>query len=147
MKKISDRQQVINIKHQGVVALYESGKYTTEQIAKNYSLSAKQVQRIAKKYGVIRTQAESNKLIAPLKNYHSVPVEHRVKRKQLTNRTRYDLINLQPFCGLCGLKPIDGIRLEVDHIDNNPENNTNDNLQVLCNLCNRGKFHSSRNYR
>lgn len=147
MKKLTEEQKAIKIKHQGIASLYKSGQYTTEQIAKNYSISARQVQRIASKLGVIRSLAESNRLVAPLKNYRNIPIEHRVVRKQLTSRTRYDLLMLQPFCGLCGLRAENGVRLEIDHIDNDPTNNTNDNLQVLCALCNRGKDHSNRGFK
>lgn len=145
-KHLGNYQKLSPETHQAIANLYKTAQYTTEQIAKNYNISTRQVQRIAKKLGVVRTQAEANRVIAPLKNYHRIPKELRVKRKQLTNRVRYDLISLQPYCTLCGSKPEHGIRLEVDHIDNNPSNNTNDNLQVLCNICNRGKYHSSKNF-
>ena len=147
MKKISEEQRAVNDKHAGVVALYKSGNFTTEQVAKNYGISVRQVQRIAKKYGVIRSLAESNKLMAKHKNYKTIPLEFRVKRKQLSLRTRYDLLTIQPYCTLCGKRAEDGVRLEIDHIDNDPMNNTNDNLQVLCALCNTGKSHSYRGFK
>lgn len=139
MKRITDKQRIILDKHKGVVALYTSGKFTTENIAKNYDLSNRQVQRIARNYGVIRTQAESNKLIAPLKHYRTIPKEFRVKRKQISNRLRIEMILSHPSCTTCGMTVADGVRLEVDHIDNDPCNNDLSNLQVLCALCNRGK--------
>lgn len=124
--------------------LYISGKYTTEYIAKTYGITSRQVQRIALNGGYVRTQAEANKLIAPLKNYRTIPIELRVKRKQLSNKLRYELISKQPYCLICGMRPSTGARLEVDHIDNNPSNNELSNLQVLCTLCNKGKSHSNR---
>lgn len=144
MKKLTPRQQAINTLHKGVVSLYKSGEYTTEQIAKNYGISPRQVQRIATKYGVIRTLAESNRLVVPLKNYRSIPKEFRVVRKQISSKTRYNTITSHPWCTACGLRPDDGVRLEVDHIDNNPSNNDPSNLQVLCALCNTGKSHLDR---
>ena len=144
MKKITPTQRATLDLHAGVVALYKSAQYTTEQIAKNYSLSTRQVQRIAAKYGVIRTLAESNKLVAPLKNYHTVPSELRVKRKQLSQKVRYQVIVAHPYCTVCGRRPDEGIRLEVDHIDENPMNNELSNLQVLCSSCNIGKSHTAR---
>lgn len=147
MKRLSPEQKSTQDKHRGVAQLYKSGKFTTAQIAKNYDLSPRQVQRIATKMGVIRTLAESNRLVAPLKRYKTIPAEFKVKRKQLTSRTRFDLLAIQPFCTLCGMRAEDGVRLEIDHIDNNPHNNLNDNLQVLCALCNRGKDHSNRGFK
>lgn len=144
MKKITDRQRSIRDKHHGVLALYKSAQYTTEQIAKNYSITTREVQRIAKKYGIIRTLAEANRVAAPLKHYHSVPLELRVKRKQISQKQRYIAISSHPFCTMCGMKPSDGIRLEVDHIDENPSNNEPINLQVLCGSCNAGKSHVAR---
>lgn len=144
MKRITPRQQAINNLHKGVVSLYKSGKYTTEQIATNYSISTRQVQRIATKYGVIRTLSESNKLVAPLKNYKTIPKEFKVVRKQISSKTRYNTIANQPWCTICGMSAKDGVRLEVDHIDNDPSNNNSDNLQVLCALCNTGKSHLDR---
>ncbi len=141
MKRITQQQRNVLDRQVGIVALYKSGKYTTEQIAKNYSISPRQVQRIATKYGIIRTQAEANKLIAPLKNYKTIPAEFKVKRKYITNKLRFEIINKHPYCTVCGMRPNDGVRLEVDHIDNNPTNNTRDNLQVLCTKCNTGKWH------
>jgi 5-methylcytosine-specific restriction endonuclease McrA len=127
-----------------VVQMYKTGKYTTESIAKNYDISVRYVQRLAKRAGVIRTQAEANKLVAPLKHYHHVPIEFKVKRKHLTRRKRYELIAAQPYCTTCGLTVKDGIRLEIDHIDEDPSNNEDANLQVLCGLCNQGKSHANR---
>jgi len=132
--------------HKVIARLYASGDYTTEALAKIYGVSVRQIQRIAQKCGVLRTLAESNKLMAKHKNYRTIPQEFRVKRKQLTNRVRYDLLMIQPYCTLCGMRAEDGVQLEIDHIDNDPCHNTNDNLQVLCTVCNNGKYHSSRNW-
>lgn len=125
--------------HQAIAKLYSSGLYTTEYLAKTYNVTTRTIQRIARKHGVIRTLAHSNKLIAPLKNYHTIPLDMRVKRKQLSNKTRVSIILNHPYCAICGMRVSDGVRLEVDHIDNNPMNNEPSNLQVLCALCNRGK--------
>lgn len=130
--------------HDAVAKLYASGSFTTEQLAKQYNISVRQVQRIAKKKGVIRTQAEANRVAAPLKRYHTIPIEMRVKRKQLSNKIRYQVISAHPYCVVCGMRPDDGVRLEVDHIDENATNNDPANLQVLCGKCNTGKSHLHR---
>lgn len=127
-----------------ICELYLSGKYTTQKIAANFHVSPRGIQRVVKHYGVGRTQAEANRVAAPLKNYYRMPKELKVVRKHLTNKRRYELINAQPWCTTCGARPADGVRLEVDHIDNDPKNNDAPNLQVLCNLCNLGKSHLDR---
>jgi 5-methylcytosine-specific restriction endonuclease McrA len=144
MKKMTPYQRSILDKHKGIVALYKSGKFTSEQIAINYNITPKTVQRVAKKYGAIRTLAESNKLMAKHKNYKHIPTEYKVRRKHLTNKLRYSIINKQPYCTNCGMKPSEGVRLEVDHINNNSADNNLSNLQVLCQLCNTGKSHLDR---
>jgi len=130
--------------HASIARLYASGDFTVEYIAKTYGLSLRQIQRIATKFGVIRTQAEANRVAAPLKHYHHIPAELKVKRKQLSQKTRFQVISGHPFCTVCGMRPGDGIRLEVDHIDENPANNELSNLQVLCGKCNAGKSHIKR---
>ena len=55
-----------------VCVAYASGRYTCGQIAARYNLTRRQVQRIAKQGGVIRTAGESNRLITPLKARHRI---------------------------------------------------------------------------
>lgn len=127
-----------------IVQLYRSGNFTTEHIAKNYGITVRSVQRIAKKWKVSRTIAEANKLMARHKHYHRIPNKLKAHRKCLLHRVRYALIAEHPFCTVCGATPADGIRLEVDHIDNDATNNVPENLQVLCQRCNIGKSHLNR---
>ncbi len=124
--------------------MYKSCKFTTEYIAKLYGVSVRQVQRIARNGGVIRDIAEANRVAAPLKHYHHVPIELRVKRKQISQKVRFQTISSHPYCSTCGGRVSDGFRLEVDHIDENPTNNDPSNLQVLCGSCNLGKSHLAR---
>jgi DNA-binding transcriptional regulator LsrR (DeoR family) len=58
-----------------ICQLYQSGKYTTAQLARSYGLTSRTVQRIAKAAGVVRTIGESNRVAAKLKP------KHRVRRK------------------------------------------------------------------
>ena len=126
-------------RNESIKRYYLSGKYTTEQIAGWYKITPRQLQRIAKTEGYIRTQTEANRMVAPLKHYATVPVELRVKRKHLSRKVRYKLLSEHPYCTVCGNRPGDGYRLEVDHIDNDATNNVLTNLQVLCGACNMGK--------
>lgn len=125
--------------HKAIAKLYASGDFTVEYLAKTYNVSVRQIQRVAKAQGVIRTQAEANRVAAPLKHYHTIPLEFRVQRKQISQKLRYQLISQHPYCTTCGMRPDQGIRLEVDHKDNDATNNDLSNLQVLCAPCNRGK--------
>ena len=138
--------KLIPNQHDSIAKMYQSEKYTTEYIAKTYNISTRQVQRIAKKLGVIRSLAEANKTAAPLKHYHHVPKHLRVQRKQISQKLRFTMISSHPYCSWCGSRPSNnnGTRLEVDHIDNNPLNNELSNLQVLCGSCNTGKSHLDR---
>lgn len=133
-----------NIQNSKVLSMYLSGSHTTQSIANQFGITSRSVQRLAKKHGIIRTQAEANKVAAPYKNYHKTPTEFKAKRKHLSRKQRYTVINKHPYCVNCGLTPEQGIRLEVDHIDENATHNDISNLQVLCNLCNVGKSHLAR---
>lgn len=117
---------------------YKNAETTTEKIALKYEISTRQVQRIAKKLGIIRTQSEANKLMAKHKNYEGHKNPNKVTRKSLPKSLRYKLIKAHPFCTNCGNTPIK-CPLQVDHIDGDPSNNKLSNLQVLCMDCNYGK--------
>lgn len=118
---------------------------TTENIAKDWGVTPRSIQRIVKKYGASRTVAEANKVTAHLKDYSGmrVPDHLKVHRKSLPLKTRYEIMMEHKFCQVCGNTP-DVLPLEIDHIDNNPENNEKKNLQVLCTLCNKGKAYAGR---
>ena len=123
-----------------IATIYKSNTMTVENMAKKYMTTTRTIQRIAKAMGCNITQAEANKRTAKLKNYYKKPDYLKVKRKHLNIKIRLKTLMAHPFCTICGAKAKDGVRLEVDHIDNNPSNNNEDNLQVLCNLCNKGKY-------
>ena len=131
---------------QAIANAYKSGNFTTEQIGKTYGITPRSVQRIANKWGVIRTTAESNKLMAKFKAYHRmrVPDHLKVQRKQITNKMRYYILSKYKGCVVCGMTAELGAVLQVDHVDNNPMNNVEANLQVLCSQCNSGKGHLHR---
>lgn len=142
--KVKQKKKAISPKHLAIVQMYKSGKVTTEYIAALFKISPRQVQRLANKHGVIRSLAESNRLVAPLKNYRKIPDELKVKRKHMTNKKRYLIITNHPYCTVCGMRAEDGVRLEIDHIDEDATNNEPSNLQVLCTKCNQGKSHVAR---
>lgn len=64
-----------------IASIYKSGDMTTQAIAREFKISEKTVQRIAKEFGFIRTLAESNRLMASIKNYHPFSEESKQKIK------------------------------------------------------------------
>lgn len=123
-----------------IAELYKSNTITVQEIAMRYMTTARTVQRIAIAMGVNISMAEANTRTAKLKAYYKKPEHLKVKRKHINHKLRYEMIMRHPFCANCGAKSKDGIRLEVDHIDEDCKNNDRNNLQVLCNLCNKGKY-------
>lgn len=113
---------------------------TVTDIAKHFNTSTRAVQRLMQKHGINRTVAQANKLTAKLKDYSALrkPEHLKAKRNKLPLKLRYKMICEQPFCSLCGIKAKD-CPMQIDHIDNDATNNNEDNLQVLCMLCNQGK--------
>jgi len=64
------------------------------------------------------------------------------QRAVLSDDKRYDIMKRDGFrCCICGAKATDGVRLEVDHIKpiSKGGKSTDDNLQTLCERCNKGK--------
>lgn len=124
-----------------IVGLYK-GLLPASEIAKQFDVSERQVQRIVKAAGVSRTQSESYRLAIKQgrMKYYKKPDHLKVKRLALSVKLRHEILKRDGFaCVQCGSTPKDGIRLEIDHKDSDIRNNLPDNLQVLCNLCNRGK--------
>lgn len=118
----------------------QNSTLTIEKIAQTYNVTPRTVQRLLVKHKLNRTVAEANKLTAKLRNYDALrkPEHLKAKRNKLPFGLRYKMLYEHPYCTLCHIKSNE-IPLQIDHIDNNPSNNNEDNLQVLCMLCNQGK--------
>ncbi len=125
-----------------IAELYASGKHTTEKIALLYGVSTRTIQRIAKSAGVIRTIPQANKTMAKYKTYYKKDPKEKARnnRKTIPIKLRCTILSEHPYCSLCGRSPEQGVRLEIDHIDNDSSNNDPSNLQVLCGDCNIGKY-------
>jgi 5-methylcytosine-specific restriction endonuclease McrA len=134
-------------RNEQICELYTSKRYTTQAIATAFSMSRRRVQQIVTAAGLIRTRAESNRVVAPLKPKHRIRRRKyesgTVKRRRPDVAVRYTLLNKNPWCALCGMTAKDGVQLHLDHIDNDPRNNDPSNFQVLCNQCNVGKYWAS----
>lgn len=130
----------IELRNTQIISFYKSKQYTTEKIAGEFGITTRQVQRIVKAAGVVRTIAESNRAMAPLKDYKKLPEHLKKKRKTVPLKLRYKLLSEAIGCAVCG----DDNLLQIDHIDEDPTNNEENNLQVLCRDCNVGKSHLNR---
>lgn len=126
---------------QQIVERYKAGDYASN-IAKDFNISPRQVQRVVMNHNASRTISESYKLAIKQgrMKYYIKPEHLKKKRKRLSNQLRYQVLERDNHtCQSCGATVEQGVRIEIDHIDNNPTNNVLVNLQVLCNLCNQGK--------
>lgn len=123
-----------------ILDIYTNGKDTVQNIAKKYSVTPRTIQRLMKKYGVVRTVAEGNRNASKFKSYDwlRVPPALKKQRKTIPLKVRYEILSTYKKCNICSSTT----SLQIDHIDENPYNNTISNLQVLCLLCNVGKYHS-----
>jgi ferredoxin len=129
----------INI--EDIINKYINVTCTVTQMAKDYGVTPRSIQRQLKNNGVtMRSISQANKVTAKLKDYSSlrVPEHLKVKRKHIKSSLRYKIISEHPFCVVCG-NTASVCPLCIDHVDGNPSNNILSNLQVLCILCNQGK--------
>ena len=124
-----------------IITLYESGMSSAE-LSAQFNRTPRHIQRLLKKAGKIRTISESFKLAIKRgrMKYYKKPEYLKVKRTGIPLKLRFFILKRDNFkCVLCGATAQDGTRIEIDHIDNNPKNNIESNLQVLCDKCNKGK--------
>lgn len=126
-----------------LIELYNQGN-SCPQIAKmaDFGVSVRQLQRILTKEGVIRSVGDSFRLAVSQGRvtYHKLTEEQKLQRKTVSSAQRLKILQRDNFrCVLCGATKDDCLRLEIDHINENPTDNRDANLQVLCDMCNRGK--------
>ena len=53
----------------------------------------------------------------------------------------------KPHCENCGFVALHPCQLDVDHIDGNKRNHTEENMQTLCANCHRLKTHANQDWR
>lgn len=71
---------------------------------------------------------------------------------ELTNakqelRKRPYLLEKKDFCEICGFIAIHSCQLDIDHIDGNHKNNSENNLQTICANCHRLKTAQQLNWK
>lgn len=136
-------------RNQQIAQRYVDGEHAVK-LGKEYGISTRQIQRICKKEGVIKTRSESYLLAIKQDRmvFYKKPEHLKVTRKTISPAMRYDVLRRDGYtCRLCGAVRNDGIRLEVDHIDNDRRNNALNNLQTLCDECNKGKAYNSSEWK
>lgn len=127
---------------------YQNYDMKVEDIAKAVGVCTRQIEREAKKRGICRSFKEATHIAGKFRDYsHQRKVsemrKNKNKRKSLPLGLRFELLNKNPRCAICGRTAATGV-LEIDHIDSDPSNNDLSNLQVLCADCNMGKYWSEQ---
>ncbi len=124
--------------------LYIQG-YSAQEIKDELQLdiSVRQIQRRIKTSGLSRSIGDAFRLAVKRGRvtYHKSPNPKR--RTTLSHKTRYIILTRDAYtCVLCG-NTAKQARIEIDHIDENPTNNTLENLRTLCEQCNKGKYRAN----
>lgn len=128
------------------MAHYLAYDMSIKDIAKKYGVTTRTIQRWAGDMGIVRELRTAQSLSSLYRDYASVSRKLKlgIVRTPLPAGVRARMLEEHPYCAMCGATTADGVRLEIDHIDNDPSNHDPDNLQVLCSHCNIGKFHAHR---
>jgi transposase len=128
--------------------LYQSGLSCVEiaeQLQPIINIGARTIQRLIAKEGLTRTRSESFKqaIKRGRMTYHKKPAEQIKHRKRIQDKVRYQVFEKYGYkCCKCGNTAKES-RIQIDHIDNDCLNDSFDNLQVLCEQCNKGKYYAS----
>lgn len=135
-----------------ILELYKNGM-STHEIGESLHLpvSLRQVQRIVKKLGLMRTKSEAFRLAIKKgrKKYKKLGpgMSSKEFRRGITLTLRYAAFKRDRFkCTLCGHNVQDGVKLEVDHVVRpiNGGKNTLENLRTVCSVCNIGRWHAEQ---
>lgn len=130
-----------------IIELYNQGHSAREiKELMNLTVNERSIQRLVKSVGISRTVKEAFKIAVKKGRvtYNRNPNKIIRHKMPLTLRSRI-LARDNYKCVLCGATA-QTTRLEVDHIDNDKNNNSFTNLQVLCEECNKGKYWLSKRH-
>ena len=130
-----------------VKALYLDGNSSHEIKEKlQIEQTVRQLQRLIKRMGITRTVGDSFRNAVSRKRVIYVKKKSTLKARRITLSlgTRFKILERDNFrCKKCGATASTRL-LEIDHIDSNPANNKEENLQTLCEFCNMGKHDPNR---
>ena len=141
MRKLSDKDKQEIIQH------YKAYDMKLSDLAKKYGITPRTIERVCKEAGVGRDAHTAKKMACKFRDYPQIAKKLRLNRKRITlpPKLRYKVLAENPRrCAMCGITPELGGVLEIDHIDGDPRNNREDNLQILCEICNHGKYFYQR---
>lgn len=124
---------------QRIVKAYESGDFLTKHIAQRFAITPRQVQRICKKWGVIRSQRAGAAIAGPLGPKHRLrgkSTEHRLAPGAFRDAVIFTLKQQgREFdkCEWCG-EPFKDGKYQLHHTKY--EGATIDDLMIVCQPCN-----------
>lgn len=123
-----------------IIQLYKSGCSSPEiKETIDVPITIRQIQRIIKDSGIKRSMSET-KLLSIKRGrmiYKTKP--NKIKRKTIYLKMRMQALLRDNFkCVMCGADKTVS-RIEIDHINENKNDNRLENLQTLCEDCNKGK--------
>ena len=124
-----------------ITFMYKDLEKPTEEIGKSYGISARQVQRILQRHGEIRDRSESFRIAIKQgrMTYEHLRKDARKPRKAINPGLRFKILNRDKHtCQSCGGKA-PNVKLQIDHRNNTPTDNRENNLWALCTECNYGK--------
>lgn len=120
--------------------LYLSGMSAQEIKDKlNLPQTVRSIQRQVKKFGLSRSVGESYRNAISRGRVKWAYKENKKFRTRLNPSLRFKILERDNYkCVLCGATA-ENSNLEIDHINNNPSDNREENLRTLCHDCNFGK--------
>lgn len=133
---------------QEILQHYLSETITTKDLANNFDISARSIQRLVSIYNLTRPtnysmklawkNSESIKEHVKLCKLNAKPKKYGKSRKYLSPKNRLFILERDNFtCQFCGAGKES--RLHIDHINEDFDNNNLENLRVLCMQCNLGR--------
>jgi hypothetical protein len=101
--------------------------------------TVRSIQRRVKQAGIVRTVGDSFRNAVARGRVKWAYKENKKHRTHLSPKLRYLILTRDEFkCLTCGATAQTS-NLEIDHINNNPSDNREENLQTLCHDCNFGR--------
>lgn len=123
-----------------VIQLYNEGLSSLEiKETLQLPITARQVQRVIKKFGLTRSDSETRyRSMARGRMIYKIK-PNKIKRKTLYLKIRMQVLQRDNYrCVLCGADKTHA-RIQIDHINEDKNDNRLENLQTVCEDCNKGK--------
>lgn len=123
-----------------IIELYKQNNSSQEiKDILGLTVTVRSIQRFIKSYGITRTVGDAYRLAVSKGRVVWAYKLERKHRTKLSPFLRYKVLERDGYkCVKCG-DTRDNTILEIDHINNIPDDNREENLQTLCHDCNFGK--------